>query len=143
MRGFIRGRCSLMTSFRHPFTTSPDWPNPCWQVTQRRRRVLQNYNDKQIRLHPRISSSEITGRPVPLSGLSRPKFCETLSTIRCRRSLPNPLWRLSYIDVMQAFETGRLHSHYTLDAPLCARRNLSGFFSIFDRPIQLHVVESN
>jgi hypothetical protein len=55
--GFIRGKCSLMTPFRPSLTTNPDRPNPYWQVTQRRRKVFRNYNDKQIRLRPGILSS--------------------------------------------------------------------------------------
>jgi hypothetical protein len=56
-RGFFRGKCSLMTPFRPSLTTNPDRPNPYWHVTQRRREVFRNYNDKQIRLQPGISSS--------------------------------------------------------------------------------------
>ena len=56
-RWFIQGRCPFMASFRYPLTTSPDRPNPSWQVTQRIRRMCRDYNDEQIRLRPGVSSS--------------------------------------------------------------------------------------
>jgi hypothetical protein len=65
----LPGKMSLYGLFRYSLTTSPDWLNPSWQVTQRIQRVCQNYNDRQIRRRPEVFSFGIIERPIPLSGL--------------------------------------------------------------------------
>ena len=147
-KGFILGRCPLTPPFEYILTDCPDRPNLSWRITQRFRRVSPDYNDMQIRLRPRIYSSGITKRPVPLSRLPHPKTVRPHGRLdgisSLSQSLPSPLRRLSHIDVMHASGIVRLHSHFTtkLTNPI-RNTNLSDFSSTFDILIQLHATGSN
>ena len=139
-RWFIRGRCSLMASFRHPLTTSLDRPNPCWQVTQRKRKVFRNYNDKQTDSGQESHNPAISGHPYHFPDYPAQLLIDLIDgrmayALTSLDKIPSPLRRLSLIDVMQASGTVRLHSHYSLlvSGFLPPEPYLSGFFSPSDR----------